>query len=328
VRFAGAVEQGRIAGRAGIRMQGLQRVDQHAGDIATRPQHLECGRVHVFERIGFARLHRIAHAGLHIAPPTVIRAAESHQMRALRVIARQPHGLHDRFRAGHVERDFIESRNREQAPDILRSQRVIGAQHRPQLTYSRGAGVDAFFVKIVSEYIDAVRARDIVKAVSVEVSNRHAARGLNEGAGPQVLPDVAAELERHAVAGREFKIRNAALKLGGLLERVPVSRGEEFREPGKAGAARRDYRRRRGIDAKEAGIVVLIERHPGGEAARHARMARQRAVLGQGELQPDVDFSQQECEDESAQNIAKGRNCLYLAQPARRGLYCRPMTLR
>jgi len=48
-------------------MQGLQRVDQHAGNIAARPQNLQRRRVHVLEGVGFTRRDRIAHAGLHIA---------------------------------------------------------------------------------------------------------------------------------------------------------------------------------------------------------------------------------------------------------------------
>ena len=62
--------------------------------------------------------------------------------------------------------------------------------------------------------------------------------------------------------------------------------------------------------------------------ARHAGMPGQRAVLGPGKLQPDVDFSQQKCQDESAQHVAEGGNWPYLARIVRRGLYCRRVTLR
>ena len=97
--------------RVGVRMQRLQRIDQHAGDVAARAQHAQRVLRHVVQGVGLARRHRIADAGLHVAPPAVIGAAEAHQMRAARVVAREPHRLHHRLGAGHVERHLVEAGN-------------------------------------------------------------------------------------------------------------------------------------------------------------------------------------------------------------------------
>ena len=84
IAAARAVDQRGIAGRTGVRMQRLQRIDQHAGDVAPRAQHVQRPLRHVGQRVGLVRRHRIADAGLHVAPPAVIGAGKAHQMRAAR----------------------------------------------------------------------------------------------------------------------------------------------------------------------------------------------------------------------------------------------------
>ncbi len=74
---------------------------------------------HVVQGVGLARRHRISDAGLNVAPPAVIGAAEANEMGAARVIAREPDRLHHRFGAGHVERYFVESGNLPQALDVV-----------------------------------------------------------------------------------------------------------------------------------------------------------------------------------------------------------------
>ena len=143
MRAARAVDQRGVRRCARVRVQRLQRIDQHAGDVAPRPQHAQRILGHVLERIGLVRRHRIADARLHVAPPAVIGAAEAHQVRAARVVARQPHRLHHRLGARHVERHFVESGNLLQALHVVGDHGMIGAEHRAELAHAFGAALDA-----------------------------------------------------------------------------------------------------------------------------------------------------------------------------------------
>ncbi len=134
---AGTVDQRGIAGRIGVGVQRLQRVDQHAGDVAARPQHMERPLGHLGQRIGLVRRNRVADAGLHVAPPAVIGAGETNQMRAAGVVAGKPHRLHHRFGAGHVERDFVEPRYFAEPSHVIEDDRVIGPEHRSKRMRAR-----------------------------------------------------------------------------------------------------------------------------------------------------------------------------------------------
>jgi hypothetical protein len=109
VRSAAAVDEGRIGRRSGVGVHCLRGVHQHAGDIPARAQYMQRALRHIAQGVGLARRQRVADTRLHIAPPAVISAAKAHQVGAARVIAGKAHGLHHRFRAGHVERDLIEA---------------------------------------------------------------------------------------------------------------------------------------------------------------------------------------------------------------------------
>ena len=141
---------------------------------------------HVVQGIGLARRHRIADAGLHVAPPAVIGAAEANEMGAARVIARQPHRLHHRLGAGHVERHFVEAGDLPQPLDVVGDRRVIGAEHRAEVADALDPALDALLVEVVAEDVDAVRAGQVVEAVAVEVGDGDAGRRLHEGAGRQM----------------------------------------------------------------------------------------------------------------------------------------------
>ena len=214
VGAARAVHQRRVGRRRRVGMQRLQRIDQHAGDVAPRAQHAQGILRHLLQRVGLARGQRIADARLHIAPPAVIGAAEAHQMRAARVIAREPHGLHDRLGAGHVERDLVEAGDLRQARHVVGDHGMVGAEHGAEIAHALRALVHAGLVEVVAEQVDAVGAGQVVEAVAVEVGQRDAGRRLPERSGAQVLAHQAAELERHPVGGGELQVGDAVLDLG------------------------------------------------------------------------------------------------------------------
>ena len=105
-------------------MQRLQRVDQDARDVISRPQDLNGRVIHLLEQVDVTDAPRIADAGLHAVPPAVIGAAELHDVRSARVIPREADRLHHRLGARHVERHLVQARDLAQAPRIVDHERV------------------------------------------------------------------------------------------------------------------------------------------------------------------------------------------------------------
>ena len=124
-----AVHQRQVARRVHVWMQRLQWIDQYAGDVLAPAQHIKQLFGHVLQCVGLVCWDRIADARLHIAPPTVIAAAESHQMRPAGVVAGKPHSLHHRLGTGHMERHLVEARNPLQPSHIVGDNRMVGAEH-------------------------------------------------------------------------------------------------------------------------------------------------------------------------------------------------------
>ena len=285
-RALAAGHQRRIARRALVGVQRLQRVDQHAGDVLAAAQHAQRGLVHLLERVGGLGSGRIARAGLNVVPPAVVSAAETHQVAAPGVVARQPHRLHHGLGAAHVEGDFVQPGDRAQALHVVGHAGQVSAQHRAERGGARAALGDALLVEVDAEHVDAVRAGEVEEVVAVEVGHLHAARPGDEGRHPDLLSQIAAVLEGHAVAGGELQVGQAVGGLSGERGRAREALAEQFSQLLQADAALRHDIGRRAVRVEETGLVVAVARHLRGHALGHPRMAGQRRVLGSRELQP------------------------------------------
>ena len=206
---------------------------------------------HVLQRVGVARAHRIADARLHVAPPAVVGAAEPHEVGAARVVARQPHRLHHRLGARHVERHLVEAGDFLEPLDVVGDDRVIGAEHRAEVAHAPLPLLHALLVEVVAEHVDAVRSGQVVEAVAVEIGDRHARGRLQERPAFQVLAHHAAVLERHAIGADELQVGDAVSN----LRRQPCALGEavavELRQPVEPGPAARNDLFRRIVGAEE-----------------------------------------------------------------------------
>ena len=282
---AAAVDQGRVARRVAVRMQRLQRIDQHAGDVLARAQHLQGTRVHVIERIGLARRQRIAGAGLHILPPAMVGAGEAHQMLLASVIARQPHRLHHGLGARHVKTHLVQARELAQPVDVLGHAGVIAAQHGTERRPEAGALLHALLVEIDAEDVDAVGAGQVVIALAVEVLQLHPLGRLPESAHRQLLAHIGAELERHAVAPGQLQVGQALARLRRQRQRARRTLAQAAGEPRETGPAPGLHLERRVIDAEEFILAIGIARQQPRDALGHARMPGQRGVLGARELE-------------------------------------------
>jgi hypothetical protein len=185
---------------------------------------------------------------------------------------------------------------------------MIGAQHRPQIAYGCAASFDAFLVKIVAEHIHAVGPADIVQTIAVEIGYRDAGRRCYERSRLEVAAHEAAELKRHPIARGKVEVGYAAGQLRGLRRGFLETLGEQVRQSSETGAARGEHVGRRCVDCEELRLIVFIERHPCGEAARDARMTSQRAMLGARQLQPDLEFAQHQHPRQRGNRIAKSND--------------------
>ena len=285
VRLASAVHQRGIGGRGLVGVQGLQGVDEHAGDVAPRTQHMQGRLGQLGKGVGFAGRQRVAHAGLHVPPPAVVRPAEAHQVRAPGVITRQPHGLHHRLRAGHVERYFVHPGNCTQPGNIVRHHGMIRAEDRPQRAGALVPLLHALLVEVVTKDVHAVGTREIVETIAVEVRERHPLGRRQERTRAQVLAHDPAVLERHAVNIGELQIGDARRSFGGEMARLGEPLAVQCRQPLKAVASAGGDSGGCVVRAKETILPKFVERHQPGHPTRQARMPGQRAMLCAGEFQ-------------------------------------------
>ena len=265
-------------------MERLQRVDEHAGDVAARRDHAQRRVVHLLQRVDVADRPRIADAGLHAIPPAVVGAGELDEVRSPGVVPRQPHRLHHRFGARHVEGHLVEAGQAAQPLDVVEDHRMVGAEHRTQRPDAGDAVLDAALVGVVAEDVDAVRAGQVEGDVAVEIADPHAVRGLDEAADAQLLADQPPELERHAIPVRELQIRDGFGRGGGGRERARGARGQLVGQAGKAGPPPLGDLEGRAIGGEEAVRPVVVERHQPRQALRQASVAVQRSVLGARQL--------------------------------------------
>ena len=126
-----ARDQRGVARRRAVGVHGLDGVDEHARNVIARLENPQRDGVHLLQRVDLVRRARVAHASLHAVPPPVIGAAEADDVRAARVVPREPDGLHHRLGARHMERHLVHVRRSPAAPHVVGDDGVIAAEHEP-----------------------------------------------------------------------------------------------------------------------------------------------------------------------------------------------------
>jgi hypothetical protein len=279
------LHQRRVGWSSGVRVQGLQRVHQHTGDVPAAAQHAQASLAHIFESECVVFVYRVTDAWLHLAPPAVIGTAEAHQKAALGVVACQAYGLHHCFGSRHVEGDLVHPRDFAQLVDVARGYWMIRPKHRSQIAHARTAALDAFLVEVVAENVDPVGAGQVVPLVAVQIGGGRAAGGDDKGPGAEVPAHETAELEGHAIARCELEIGDFVLHFLGLADRL----GEALRVKGgqapEGCVALFGNVLRGSVRPEEVRLVVFVEGYEPGQAAAHLGVAGQRAMLGARELQ-------------------------------------------
>jgi hypothetical protein len=180
---------------------------------------------------------------------------------------------------------------------------VIGAEHGTEVLHALTTAPDTLLVEVITKQVGAVRAGEVVKAVAIEVGYGGSRGRGQQGAGLEVLAHETAELKRHAIAGRELQVRDGVGEFGAARGRDRETLGEGGGQPHEALATSgRDFRWRV-VGPEEVLLVVFPERHKPGQAARHARVPGERAMLCHRELQSQLQLAQDEDENECGQQV-------------------------
>ena len=137
-------------------MQGLQRVNQHTRNVTALFKNVQGPLRKVLQGVGLPRWQRITRTGLNVLPPAMIGTTKTNQMRPFGSITGDSNSLHHRLGTRHVKAHLIEPRDDPQTLDDLKDHRVIRTEHRPQVSDTRNALGNRFFVKIITKNIDAV----------------------------------------------------------------------------------------------------------------------------------------------------------------------------
>ena len=219
------------------------------------------------------------------------------------MVTRQAHRLHHRLRPRHVERHLVQPRQRAQAAYVVRGDRVQPAQRRPEVARPDDRPVHAVLVEVIAEHVDAIRARQVVEHVAVEIGQRDPGRRLVESADPQVLPHEAAVLERDPIRGRELQVGKARRGLVGQLARLGETLLVQLGEAHEAGVSAVRHLGGCAVGSKDPLVVVFVERDLLGHGEPDARVPAQRRVLRPRQLQPPLQFDQQQDQRHGADRI-------------------------
>jgi len=162
---------------------------------------------------------------------------------------------------------------------------VVGAEHGPEPLDQRHAFGNAVLEEVVAEDVHAIGAGQVMEDVAVEIGDGDPLRGLQEAAELQVLAQVRAELERHAVGAGELQVRQALARLRGERRAAGESAVEQVAEASEAGTTACHGLRRRPVGVEEARLAIGVSGDPRRHAARQLRVSGERPVLGERQLQ-------------------------------------------
>ena len=151
-------------------MKGLNRIDEHAGDLPGAPaDDLERRLMEVLERETVVEVALATQSGLHAVPPSVVGPRKTHDELPAGIEAGQAHRRHDRFGSAHVKRDLVEARHRFELGRVLGDDRVKRPQHRAKRLHALQALGHPLLVARKAGDVDAVRPADIERPVPIEI---------------------------------------------------------------------------------------------------------------------------------------------------------------
>ena len=214
----------------------------------------------------------------------MVSPAKTNDVFAARVVSGQAHGLHHSFGARHVKRDLVQAGNGFEALGVVGHHGVVRTQHWAQRLGAGHALGHGAFVKVSAKHVHAIRARQIVKNLTVQIGDVHAMGRLQERADLQVLAHHRAELEGHAVGRDELHVRDVLACRRSGLDAQAVTRLQCLAQGKKCRTALRLNVCGGAVAAEKFSLIEAVTGQPACQPFGHARVPGQRAVLGTREL--------------------------------------------
>ena len=188
-----------------------------------------------------------------------------------------------------MERHFVFVRDGTQALHVVQYTGMVRTQDRAQVFDQGNAFFYAFFIKILSQQVHAIRTRDVDVAVAVHVIQIDAIARFPKATQLQILGQHVFELVGHTVLADELQVRDHRLDLLGMRQSKrrfiahSVSQGRQCR------FAQVSNFKRGVVDREPHVLRIRITRQPSCDALGPSQMTTQSGLLGQRKLQPLFD---------------------------------------
>mmetsp|Transcript_73174 Transcript_73174/g.202959 ORF Transcript_73174/g.202959 Transcript_73174/m.202959 type:complete len:308 (-) Transcript_73174:521-1444(-) len=208
----GVAGKHRVTRRGLVKVEALQRVDQHGRDLPTPDaDDLERKGVHVLQAQDVLWQTLVARDRLHAVPPAVVGAPEGNDELPVRVETGNAHGRHHGLCARHVERYLVVSRDFPEHGDVVEDRVVQRSKEKALLLRLSPASFDEVLVLFVTAHVDAIGAADVHRLVSVQIHHVHAFSPIKRHGRIQILVHDGVE-GWEAPARRETQIGNHLLE--------------------------------------------------------------------------------------------------------------------
>ena len=265
-----ARHQHRVIRWRGIRMERLNRVDEHSGDLPrTQLDDGQRCRVQILQRQTVVDRALAAEAGLHAIPPSVVGARKADDEPAARVESRKTHRRHDRFGTAHVKRHLVEAGNVLQHRDVLGHERMQRPEDGPEILHALPSTFDPFLVPIEAGDVEPVRAAHIERPVAVQILQVRATRCRDDGAQVEPVTNDLDERKRNACGIRKAEVGQARADRVAPFDRARVLPAEGSRKAVEPPPAPLHACVARAIGPKHACFVVAPGAQPRGQPPGH-----------------------------------------------------------
>ena len=307
--LSATVEQCRVGRCGAIGVHGLDRIDEHTGDVVAPLEYPQGGRMAFAQREGVrCRGHRIAGARLHVVPPAVIGTGKTNNLAPARVVPGEAHRLHHGLGTRHVERHFVLARDRAESLHVVEHAGVVGPQHHAEISADVGAAIHALPVEGLAKDVDPVGAGDIEERVAIEVDQLRAFARLEKAADLHLAGEDFAELERHPVTADELHVGDQRTCLAGEVKRLGRARGERLAQTSKSRLALGCNGLGSLVKVVEPSFWMTVAGQPAGEATGPTQVPAKPGVLGKRKLESLANAAPQH-KREGGAGKGKGEGC-------------------
>src|SRR5215472_15164104 len=165
-----AREENGVARRWRIRVERLNRIDDHSGDIPFHPANgVERSEIDVLQRDAVVDLSLAAQPRLYAVPPSMIGARETDDRFPMCVKSRESDRGHDGFGPAHMERYLVQPGYGLEHGNVFSDDRMKRPQDGTQVLHALPSLLHPFLVLIVAGDVDSVRAGHIEGPLIVDI---------------------------------------------------------------------------------------------------------------------------------------------------------------